>query len=106
MSCPLQKAHPFGGKLKLMIRISERNGSAMAASSAGARERRLRAARRARGGQVLRAVLDVLRAGGTGRRAEARIAAQEVVLPIGERRPAVARGTHLRVGEPQRQPEV
>src|SRR5215216_1279122 len=28
-SCPLHNAHPFGGKLKLMILISDKNGSAM-----------------------------------------------------------------------------
>jgi hypothetical protein len=32
-SCPLQSAQPFGGKPKLMILISERNGSAMWVSS-------------------------------------------------------------------------
>src|SRR5690554_6600430 len=39
-SCPLESAHPFGGKLKLMIRISARNGSAIVFSLAnGSRQR-------------------------------------------------------------------
>src|SRR6186997_1171760 len=32
-SWPLQRAHPFGAKTKLMIRISDRNGSAIGVSS-------------------------------------------------------------------------
>jgi hypothetical protein len=28
-NCPLQKAQPFGAKLKLTIRISDKNGSAI-----------------------------------------------------------------------------
>src|SRR5688572_20252444 len=31
-SCPLQNAHPFGGKLNDMTLISDRNGSAMGCS--------------------------------------------------------------------------
>jgi hypothetical protein len=31
-SCPLQNAQPFGGKLKLKILISDKNGSAIVAT--------------------------------------------------------------------------
>src|SRR5580692_1816116 len=39
-SCPLHSAQPFGGKLKDIIRISDRNGVDMASTPGVARRRR------------------------------------------------------------------